>query len=94
MTKRKKNILLIQILIFITAILLIYYTYGNKEKQDHDGRISKNFEKEKNDKEDESESNIFADVEYKGVDLQGNRYEIKSKEATFEIEKPELISKR
>ena len=31
MTSRKKNILLIQILIFITTIVLIYYTYLNKD---------------------------------------------------------------
>ncbi len=92
MTKRKKNILLVQILIFITAILLIYYTYGNKEKQDYN-KISKTVKKEEeSDRRDKVRSNIFADVEYKGVDLQGNRYEIKSKEATFEIEKSELIN--
>tara|TARA_B100000959_G_C14848611_1_gene569107 strand:- start:355 stop:954 length:600 start_codon:yes stop_codon:yes gene_type:complete len=91
-TKRKKNILLVQILIFITAILLIYYTYGNKEKQDYN-KISKTVKKEEeSDRRDKVRSNIFADVEYKGVDLQGNRYEIKSKEATFEIEKSELIN--
>ena len=40
MTNRKKNILLIQALIFITAILLIYHTYGNKsQKVDNSNEI-------------------------------------------------------
>ena len=33
----------------------------------------------------------FLDVEYKGVDLRGNRYEVRSKEAQFDINNPEII---
>jgi hypothetical protein len=35
--------------------------------------------------------NTFENVEYKGIDLRGNRYVIKSKNAEFDINKPELI---
>ena len=91
MTNRKKNILLIQTLIFITAILLIYYTYGNK-KQDDD-KVSTIVTKEERSEEDgTTASNTFLDVEYKGVDLRGNRYEIRSKTADFKIDSPELIN--
>tara|TARA_B100000029_G_C17470607_1_gene921825 strand:+ start:555 stop:1154 length:600 start_codon:yes stop_codon:yes gene_type:complete len=90
-TNRKKNILLIQILIFITAILLIYYTYGNKQKQHYQKVSSTITKEEEKDKQDKTQSNVFTDVEYKGVDLQGNRYEIRSEKATFEVKKPELI---
>jgi len=93
-TNRKKNILLIQALIFITAILLIYYTYGNKgQKIDNKNNISDIAKKKGSEKEeDESQSNTFLDVEYKGVDLRGNRYEVRSEEANFKIDSPEIIN--
>lgn len=94
MTNRKKNILLIQALIFITAILLIYYTYGNKDQKfDNRNNISDIAKKKGSEKEeDESQSNTFLDVEYKGVDLRGNRYEVRSEEANFKIDNPEIIN--
>jgi len=93
-TNRKKNILLIQALIFITAILLIYYTYGNKgQKADNRNNISDIAKKGSSEKEgDESQSNTFLDVEYKGVDLRGNRYEVRSEKANFKINSPEIIN--
>ena len=36
--------------------------------------------------------NIFEDVQYKGIDLKGNRYIIKSKFAEFELDRPEIIN--
>ncbi len=92
MTNRKKNILLIQTFIFITAILLIYYTYGNKLNRVNDEASKSVISKEKNDGENDSQSNRFEDVEYKGVDLRGNRYIIKSETADFKIESPEVIN--
>ena len=93
MTNRKKNILLVQVLIFITAILLIYYTYGNKgQKLDNKKDVSEITKKESSTETDgQSSSNTFLDVEYKGVDLRGNRYEVRSKEAQFDINNPEII---
>ena len=35
--------------------------------------------------------NTFEDIEYKGIDLNGNRYEIKSEIASFDVKSPELI---
>ena len=94
MTNRKKNILLIQTFIFIIAILLIYYTYGNKgQKVDNRNNISDIAKKKVSEKEeDESQSNTFLDVEYKGVDLRGNRYEVRSEKANFKIDNPEIIN--
>tara|TARA_B100000965_G_C19558094_1_gene743181 strand:- start:745 stop:1338 length:594 start_codon:yes stop_codon:yes gene_type:complete len=90
-TNRKKNILLIQVLIFILASLLIYYTYIKKSDEEFDAKkLNNNTEKEN--EETETVKNTFTDVEYKGVDLRGNRYKIKSEIADFEIEKPELIN--
>ena len=68
---------------------MIYFTYYNKEnievKETNKPTIEQN-NKEPN--------NIFEDVEYSGIDLNGNRYVIQSEYADFDLEKPELINMR
>ena len=93
MTDRKKKILLIQILIFISAVLLLYFTYSNKNGSLDSSKAIKPIENEPiQEGNDKKKSNRFENVEYKGVDLNGNRYVINSKIADFELEKPELIN--
>lgn len=87
MTKRKKKIILIQVLIFLLAVSLIYFTYYNKDNikvEETNKPIIKQDDKELN--------NVFEDVEYNGIDLNGNRYVIQSEYADFNLEKPELIN--
>tara|TARA_B100001250_G_scaffold411689_1_gene440926 strand:+ start:785 stop:1387 length:603 start_codon:yes stop_codon:yes gene_type:complete len=92
-TDRKKKILLIQILIFISAVLLLYFTYSNKNGSLDSSKAIKPIENEPiQEGNDKKKSNRFENVEYKGVDLNGNRYVINSKIADFELEKPELIN--
>jgi len=86
-TKRKKKIILIQVLIFLLAVSLIYFTYYNKDNikvEETNKPIIKQDDKELN--------NVFEDVEYNGIDLNGNRYVIQSEYADFNLEKPELIN--
>ena len=92
MTDRKKNILIIQILIFIVGVLLIYFTYLNKDYDEKIESVQKVKEKENDEKKADLDSNTFENVEYKGVDLRGNRYTIKSEVAEFKVENPELIN--
>ena len=92
MTERKKNILIIQILIFIVGVLLIYFTYLNKDYDEKIESVQKVKEKENDEKKTDLDSNTFENVEYKGVDLRGNRYTIKSEVADFKVENPELIN--
>ena len=92
MTNRKKNILLIQGLIFIIAVLLVYYTYGNKNRSEDKKTSNVVIKEGVNNKTDEKKSNTFENVKYRGVDLNGNRYEIKSEIANFEVDSPELIN--
>ena len=71
------------------AILLLYIFYYQsdiKEKSIEEVKI----QNEKLDKL--GKSNYFEDVEYKGIDANGNRYLLKSKEATFSDESPEIVS--
>jgi LPS export ABC transporter protein LptC len=88
-TKRKKKVLLLQVLIFISAACLLYFTYYNKNSSNNAAQTKPLLIKEK---EEKKGSSSFENIEYKGVDLNGNRYVIRSEEAEFEIKKPELIN--
>ena len=89
MTARKKRLILVQTILLIAAILLLYIFYyqGNKIE---DKIIKKRIDKEV--VENENLSNFFEDVEYKGIDANGNRYLLQSKKAVFDEKSPELIN--
>ena len=92
MTYRKKKLLLIQISIFIFACSLIFFSYYNQNSQ-----ILPEVNKSNNSIRGkklltEKESNTFENIEYNGIDLNGNRYLIKSENADFDVDKPELIN--
>tara|TARA_B100001769_G_C22075127_1_gene578891 strand:+ start:314 stop:904 length:591 start_codon:yes stop_codon:yes gene_type:complete len=89
-TKRKKKNLLIQSFIFILAIVLLYNTYKDKDQKPE--RVSNNTTEKAIINEDEKKTNRFENVEYKGIDLNGNRYTIKSEIADFELETPNKIN--
>ena len=87
---RKRKILVIQISIFIISISLLFFTYYEKDKS-----IPLNTsqsEQIESTNENASKSNAFEDIEYKGVDFNGNRYSIRSEQAEFELDTPELIN--
>ena len=91
---RKRKILSIQVLIFFVAISLIFFTYVNEngEKVVKKTEVKPNFQvEEESQNEDDKQSNTFENVEYKGIDLEGNRYVIKAEKANFSSDKPELI---
>ena len=90
MTSRKKRVLLIQIVIFIFASFLIYITYYNKKIPEKTADNLLQSEKKKT--KEELQSNTFDNVEYKGIDLNGNRYVLKSESADFESSMPELVN--
>jgi hypothetical protein len=83
-TGRKKNILLIQLVIFLVASTLLYNTYRD-EKKDDETFVKIELETNPN-------TNSFENIEYSGFDLNGNRYILNAKEAEFKTEKPELIN--
>ena len=85
MTSRKKNLILIQLTIFILASALLYNTYGEKS-------ISEVKDSVKIEAETSPDTNSFSDIEYSGFDLTGNRYVLKAKKADFKTEAPELIN--
>ena len=84
MTSRKKNLLLIQLTIFLFACALLYNTYRDKNPK------KENFIKIE--AETSPEVNFFSDIEYSGFDLTGNRYVLKAKQAEFKTQTPDLVN--
>ena len=86
MTQRKKRLRIIQITLLILGILILYFTYLNKTKMPDENIISEEIQKkiEKQISEKPVDSDIFYNIEYSGLDLSGNRYILKSKEAFSE----------
>ena len=83
MIKRKKKILLIQVAIFFLATSLIYNTYKSENIPNEVLEINSSTK---------TESNSFENVEYAGLDLNGNRYSITAEKADFETQNPEVIN--
>ncbi len=88
MIERKKRIQIIQIVLFILGILIIYFTYYNKETKNIQQSNTKIINESKSDNEDED---VFFNIEYTGLDLNGNRYILKSKEARLDEQKSEIV---
>lgn len=92
MTSRKKRILTIQIIIFIIGSLLVFFTYYNKNNVSDLKKTSDLVKQNSSDTlENDQNINTFENIEYKGIDLNGNRYVIMSEKASFDVNKPELI---
>tara|TARA_B100001057_G_scaffold289503_1_gene289571 strand:- start:365 stop:964 length:600 start_codon:yes stop_codon:yes gene_type:complete len=90
--KRKKNLLAAQIILFVLGILIIFFTYYNREQT---SQIITLENKEKIDNTlttDESDSDIFYNIQYSGIDLSGNRYILNAKEAINNNIDPELVA--
>jgi len=83
MMERKKKLKIIQISLFVLGSLVIFFTYFNKNKSSKDAIVPiETQEKVKKQIADQSQdSDVFYNIEYSGLDLAGNRYVLKSKEA-------------
>ena len=84
MIDRKKKLRFIQLTLLIFGIMLIYMTYYTQDFSERDNSINNLNQKKVEEKSNESgkvKKDVFKKVEYSGLDLQGNRYIIKSEEA-------------
>jgi LPS export ABC transporter protein LptC len=90
---RKKKLKLIQISLLILGSLIIFFTYLQKDKDFKENIISKEKQEKikKNLANNNQEGDVFFDVSYSGLDLSGNRYILKSKEAESNKSQAELI---
>ena len=91
---RKKQLRLIQICLLILGSLVIIFTYFDRERHSNEQIISKeNQEKIKNQiRKDDKVGDIFFNIEYSGLDLAGNRYILKSKEAFSEKSDQKIVN--
>ena len=88
MIKRKKKIRIIQFFLLTLGVLITYFTYYNKDSTDKDIISSKSIKESIPEKENKD---VFFNIEYTGLDLNGNRYLLKSKEAQLDESKPEIV---
>ena len=94
MIHRKKKLRFIQFFLLSIAILIIYFTYYNKDKNKDDIVLSKEVQekiKKQSGEITSSDGDVFFNIEYKGLDLNGNRYILRSEEARLDEVKPEMV---
>ena len=86
---RKKKLRLIQVSLLLVGFLIVFFTLSSEKQVSNKNIISKEIrEKIVNQSTD---GDIFFNIEYAGLDLSGNRYILKSKEAYIKKSRPEII---
>ncbi len=96
MTDRKKKLRLIQLSLLIIGTLIIYFTYSNKNTYEEKKIISKDKQQmmEEQLKKNSQDGDTFFNIEYSGIDLEGNRYVLFSKEASNQKGNQEIVNMR
>jgi len=91
---RKKKLRLTQLILLVLGVLIISFTYFDSKKSSKYNIVSK----ETQDKikfqisNQNQEDNVFFDIEYSGLDLNGNRYILKSERATNSKFNQEIVN--
>ena len=83
--ERRKKLKVIQLCLLSVGIVILIFTYSDKISFKKDlitQELKKEIENKSIDKNQNTEGNIFYNIEYSGLDLAGNRYILKSKSAT------------
>ena len=89
--ERKKKLRLFQVILLIVGIIIIFITYADKGLFLNKKINQKTTPLLENETTGQKE-NIFYNIEYSGLDLTGNRYIIKSKEATTNASNQEIVN--
>ena len=90
---RKKKLRVYQFSPLFLGILIIFFTYINNEKITEEKIISSETQKKikKQLADQSSAGDVFFNIEYSGLDLAGNRYILKSKEAKNSKDNQEIV---
>ncbi len=93
MTSRKKKIRITQFFLLFLGVTLIFFTYTKKKNSSYN-IVSEETKQEINKKlkKNSDFEETFYNIEYSGIDLSGNRYILKAKEATNEKSNNEIIN--
>ena len=90
MTERKKRLLIFQLVLFFIGLLIILFSYSQINK------VPKNVSNQTGQIEiktgETDNSDTFLNITYSGLDLSGNRYFLKSKEAIINKENQKIIN--
>lgn len=94
MIDRKKKLRIIQLVLLTLGLLIIFLTYVQNQRSLEDeivsSEIQKKIKKQLENQSDEADS--FYNIEYTGLDLAGNRYILKSEEASSNRENQEIVN--
>ena len=92
--ERKKKLRLTQICLLIFGLLIVFFTYKVNNKNFTEKTKFKRIDISNQNLEDlnKTEGDVFYDIEYVGLDLAGNRYILKSKEAFTKTSSTEVIN--
>ena len=93
MTGRKKKLIIIQISLLIIGSLIILFTYSDLNFSDKEKIITTETQKRVDEqlKNESQDGDIFFNIEYSGLDLAGNRFILKSKEAFNKKSSQEIV---
>ena len=94
MIDRKKKLRIIQLVLLTLGLLIIFLTYVQNQRSLEDeivsSEIQNKIKKQLENQSDEADS--FYNIEYTGLDLAGNRYILKSEEASSNRESQEIVN--
>lgn len=96
MTNREKKLRLIQFSLLVVGIIIVIFTFSQNKNKTQFEIISKDKKNQINEsmQKNINGDDIFYDISYNGIDLAGNRYVLKSKEAiSNQLQKEILIMK-
>lgn len=89
---RKKKLKILQFFLLILGFLVIFFSYYFDKNSKKENILVDRKTLEKKEINKNSEGNIFYNIEYSGLDLTGNRFVLKSKEALSNNNQPELVN--
>ena len=94
MIDRKKKLRFIQICLLLIGTLIILFTYTNRNKSFDDKILTEETQEKikKQFSQQNQDGDIFFNIEYSGFDLEGNRYILKSKEASNSKSNQEIVN--
>tara|TARA_Y100000816_G_scaffold289363_1_gene275670 strand:- start:293 stop:904 length:612 start_codon:yes stop_codon:yes gene_type:complete len=98
MTERIKKLRFIQVSLLVIGLLIIFFTYSGRQNSVKEEIISqetqKKIQKQINEERQAEGGDIFYNIEYSGLDLSGNRYILKSEEASNEKTNKDIVNMR
>ena len=90
---RKRKLRLTQLSLLILGLVIIFFTYANRQGLNDKQLVSKETQEKvkKQLAQDDKKGDVFFNISYSGLDLAGNRYILKSKEARSDEKNQEIV---